>query len=110
MRPGPRQDVRTPPLFLSFSNPKAHEAHEAQTPQPIEQMTTTPTELRPIASHAIIALAGLMPFTHGSGHDSHGNPVPYGERVVTAALRRLVQAGQDAKRILDQTQPEEAAR
>ena len=61
---------------------------------------TKQTELRPIANHATLALAGLIPFTHGSGRDSHGNPVPHGDRVIADALHRMVQAGRDAERIL----------
>ena len=64
-------------------------------------MTTTPTELRPIASHAIIALAGLMPFTHGSGHDSHGEPVPDAQAVVRRGLLALVEAGRLANAALE---------
>jgi hypothetical protein len=71
---------------------------------------TTPTELRPIAHNATVALAGLTPFTRGSGRDSHGNPVPDADRVVADALRRLVQAGRDAQAILDATRIEATAR
>ncbi len=98
MRPGPRQDVRTPPLFLSLSSPKAH---EAQTPQPIEHMTTTPTELRSLTNRAILATAALAPFALGTGHDSHGDPVPDAEAVIRRGLLALVEAGRLANAALE---------
>ncbi|TXH52004.1 MAG: hypothetical protein E6Q97_17005 [Desulfurellales bacterium] len=55
-------------------------------------MTTHP-ELRPIADLATSALSALMPFTHGSGHDSHGDPVPDGEAVIRRGLLALIEAG-----------------
>ena len=41
----------------------------------------TPTELRPLAHNVILAGSALLPFTHGTGRDSHGNPVPHGDPV-----------------------------
>lgn len=62
---------------------------------------TTPTELRPLAHNVILAGSALLPFTHGSGRDSHGYPVPKADRVISDALRRLAQAGRDAQALLD---------
>lgn len=61
----------------------------------------TPTELRPIANRATVALAGLLPFTHGSGRDSHGDPVPNAEAVVRRGLLALVEAGRLANAALE---------
>lgn len=61
----------------------------------------TPTELRPIANRAILAIAGLMPFTHGSGRDSHGAAVPDAEAVVRRGLMELVEAGRLANAALE---------
>lgn len=63
-------------------------------------MITHP-ELRPIATHATNALAGILPFSHGTGHDSHGDPVPDGEAVVRRGLLALVEAGRLAKVALE---------
>ena len=61
--------------------------------RPFNAMKPTSTELRPIANHATLALSALMPFTHGSGHDSHGDPVPDAEAAVRRGLLELVEAG-----------------
>ncbi len=62
---------------------------------------TKQTELRPIANHATLALSALMPFTHGSGHDSHGDPVPDAEAAVRRGLLELVEAGRLAQVALE---------
>ena len=58
-------------------------------------------DLQPIAARAVRAAAGLIPFTIGSGHDSHGDPVPDGEAVVRRGLMTLVEAGRLAQTLLD---------
>lgn len=75
---------------------------------PITTTTNQPTminmqaaELRPIASHAILAVSALMPFTHGSGHDSHGHAVPNSQAVVRRGLMELAKAGRLAEDALE---------
>jgi hypothetical protein len=53
----------------------------------------TQTELRSLTHRAIIATAALTPFALGTGHDSHGDPVPNAEAVVRRGLLALVEAG-----------------
>lgn len=56
-------------------------------------MTNMQTELRSLTNRAIIATAALAPFALGTGHDSHGDPVPDGEAVIRRGLLELVEAG-----------------
>lgn len=84
--------------------------HANQPQHPTVHIMTTPLELRPLAHNVILAGSALLPFTHGSGRDSHGHPVPNADRVIADALHRLVRAGRDAQNILDQTHGEEMTR
>ena len=95
-----------PRAFLLHGDPRQPTATSTTHSMTTHSMTT-PTELRPIADNVILAGSALLPFTHGSGRDSHGNPVPHGDLVVNDALRLLVQAGQDAQALLDATQSRE---
>jgi len=65
------------------------------------KMTNMQTELRSLTHRAIIATAALAPFTHGSGHDSHGHAVPNAEAVVRRGLLELVEAGRLASAALE---------
>jgi hypothetical protein len=62
---------------------------------------TASPELRSLTHRAILATAALTPFTHGSGHDSHGAPVPNAEAVVRRGLLALVEAGRLAQVALE---------
>lgn len=59
------------------------------------------TELRDLTHRAILATAALAPFALGTGHDSHGDPVPNAEAVVRRGLLALVEAGRLAKVALE---------
>lgn len=59
------------------------------------------TALHHISTHATIGLSGILPFTLGSGRDSHDNPVPDAEAVVRRGLMALVEAGRLASAALE---------
>jgi hypothetical protein len=67
-------------------------------------MTATASpELRTLTLGAIRACAGIVPFALGTGHDSHGNPVPDAEAVIRRGLLELVEAGRLAQVALDRS-------
>lgn len=73
----------------------------ASTPPHIQMTSTMQTELRSLTNRAIIATAALAPFALGTGHDSHGDPVPNAEAVVRRGLMELVEAGRLAQVALE---------
>jgi hypothetical protein len=67
------------------------------------KMTNMQTELRSLTHRAIIATAALAPFTLGTGHDSHGDPVPNAEAAIRRGLLELAEAGRLAQVALDRS-------
>jgi hypothetical protein len=63
--------------------------------------TTSSRELRTLTLDAIRACAGIVPFALGTGHDSHGDPVPNAEADALRGLLTLVEVGRLAQVALE---------